>query len=231
MALTWPLVKAGSTGEDVKTIQYLLGAQGHAVIVDGIFGPQTKSAVEAFQGSRGLAVDGEVGNQTWPQLLVQVASGSHGDAVRAAQSQIHRRGDGAVIAIDGVFGPLTEAAVRGFQGFLGLTVDGTVGPATWNHLVNGFLVAPNPQAAAHDVFNAWAADDRGQAAKNATPTAVGQLFAHAFSGSDGWSFETCQGAAGHTFCSWRRSNGEELRIGVQNAISAPFYVVDQITFT
>ena len=60
MALTWPLEQQGSTGEDVKTVQYLVTAQGHATGVDGIFGPLTKSAVEAFQSSRGLGVDGIV---------------------------------------------------------------------------------------------------------------------------------------------------------------------------
>ena len=95
MALTWPLEQQGSTGEDVKTVQYLVTAQGHSTGVDGVFGPLTKAAVEAFQSSRGLGADGIVGPQTWPQLIIQVQQGSNGDAVRAVQSQIHGRGDGA----------------------------------------------------------------------------------------------------------------------------------------
>src|SRR5947199_811955 len=79
MALTWPLVQEGSSGEDVRSVQYLVTAQGHAVTVDGIFGPQTKGAVQAFQAAHGLATDGIVGNQTWPQLILQVASGSTGE--------------------------------------------------------------------------------------------------------------------------------------------------------
>lgn len=55
MALNWPLVQTGATGEEVNSVQHLLTAQGHPTTVDGSFGPQTKAAVEAFQGSHGLA--------------------------------------------------------------------------------------------------------------------------------------------------------------------------------
>ena len=37
------------------------------------------------------------------------------------------------------------------------------------------------------------ASRRTQAAKNATPAAVNQIFAESFSSGDGWSFEGCQG--------------------------------------
>jgi peptidoglycan hydrolase-like protein with peptidoglycan-binding domain len=231
MVLTWPLEQEGSKGEDVRTVQYLVTAQGHSTGVDGVFGPLTKSAVQAFQSSRGLGADGIVGPQTWPQLIIQVQQGSNGDAVRAVQSQIHSRGDTAQTVIDGIFGSITDGAVRAFQTLLGLSVDGIVGPQTWNYLVNGYLAAPDPQTAAKYVFSAWEAHNRDQAAKNATPTAVNQVFAESFSASDGWSFEGCQGAAGHTFCSWKRSNGHELRIGVINAVEGPYFAADQAQFT
>jgi peptidoglycan hydrolase-like protein with peptidoglycan-binding domain len=231
MVLTWPLEQEGSKGEDVRTVQYLVTAQGHSTGVDGVFGPATKSAVAAFQSSRGLSADGIVGPQTWPQLIIQVQQGSNGNAVRAVQSQIHSRGAGARTVIDGIFGTATNDAVRAFQTLLGLSVDGIVGPTTWNYLVNGYLTAPDPQTAAKNVFSAWEAHNRDQAAKNATPTAVNAIFAESFSAGDGWSFEGCQGAAGHTFCSWKRSNGHELRIGVINAVEGPYFVADQAQFT
>ena len=232
MALTWPLEQEGSTGEDVRTVQYLVTAQGHPTGVDGDFGPLTKAAVEAFQSSRGLGVDGIVGPQTWPQLIIEVQQGSTGDAVRAVQSQIHGRGDGAnQITIDGIFGPVTNDAVRAFQNLIGLSVDGIVGPQTWNHLVNGYLAAPDPVTAAKEVFSAWEANDRDQAGKNATPAAVNEIFAQSFSPADGWSFEGSEGAAGTIFSTWKRSNGRLLRIGVINAVEGPYYAADQAQFT
>ena len=197
-----------------------------------IFGPATKAAVRAFQSPRGLGTDGIVGPQTWPQLIIQVQQGSNGDAVSAVQSQIHSRGDGAnQITIDGTFSPVTNDAVRAFQTLAGLLVDGIVGPQTWNHLVNGYLAAPDPRTAAQDVFSAWQANDQDQAAKNAAPAAVAEIFAESFSPADGWSFEGCGGALGHTFCSWKRPDGRELRIGVINAVEGPLYVADQAQFT
>lgn len=232
MMLTWPLEQEGSTGEDVKTVQYLVTAHGHPTGVDGDFGPNTKAAVEAFQSSRGLAADGIVGPQTWPQLIIEVQQGSNGDAVRAVQSQIHSRGDGAnEITVDGDFGPATNDAVRAFQMLLGLSVDGIVGPQTWNYLVNGYLAAPDPQSAAQDVFSAWQAGDPDQAALNATLAAVNQIFAQSFSTGDGWSFEGSEGAAGTIFSIWKRSNGHLLRIGVLNAVEGPYYAADQAQFT
>jgi hypothetical protein len=55
-------------------------------------------------------------------------AGDRGAAVAALQTDLADRG--ATLAIDGVFGPRTQAAVRAFQRQHGLVVDGIVGPAT-----------------------------------------------------------------------------------------------------
>lgn len=62
-----------------------------------------------------------------------VRRGSTGTAVRKAQYALNLTGAG--LHIDGVFGPLTEAAVRHYQQAVGITVDGVVGPVTWSHLL------------------------------------------------------------------------------------------------
>jgi peptidoglycan hydrolase-like protein with peptidoglycan-binding domain len=139
--LPWPLVRQGDQGHPVPSLQYLLRARGHGVSVDGIFGSRTDAAVRAFQQSRGLAVDGIVGPNTWTALIIQVRQGSQGDAVRAVQEEFQfRAGEpGQGLQVDGIFGPQTDAAVRGFQQALQLAVDGIVGPITWRALVSGML--------------------------------------------------------------------------------------------
>ena len=139
----WPVVQSGSQDHPVRTLQHLLRAHGQNVAVDGIFGPLTEAAVKAIQTNSGLTVDGVVGPQTWPALIVQVQQGSTGDAVRGVQEEFQFRnlsGDPNVgLQIDGIFGALTDQAVRGFQQALAVTVDGIVGPLTWRALVSGML--------------------------------------------------------------------------------------------
>ena len=144
----WPVVKSGSTEHPVQTMQYLLRARGHSVVVDGVFGAMTGAAVKAFQASRGLAADGIVGPITWAALVVQVKKGSQGDAVKGVQEEFQFRnlsGDPANgVQVDGIFGAETDAAVRGFQHALSLdipsvAVDEIVGPVTWQALVSGML--------------------------------------------------------------------------------------------
>jgi len=57
------ILKKGSRGEDVKTLQRALH-----LYVDGIFGNLTEEAVKELQRKYGLTVDGIVGAQTWAVL-------------------------------------------------------------------------------------------------------------------------------------------------------------------
>jgi peptidoglycan hydrolase-like protein with peptidoglycan-binding domain len=128
----WPTTRQGSKEHQVTTLQYLLQAHGHTVTVDGVFGAQTGDAVRAYQRAKDLPDDGVVGPDTWQALLVEVRPGAKGSAVRGLQSEF-RLGERA----DGVYGPMTERAVRAFQQDAQLLVDGVVGPRTWQALVTG----------------------------------------------------------------------------------------------
>lgn len=57
------ILKKGSRGEDVKTLQRALH-----LYEDGIFGNLTEEAVKELQRKYGLTVDGIVGAQTWAVL-------------------------------------------------------------------------------------------------------------------------------------------------------------------
>jgi len=63
-----------------------------------------------------------------------VRQGSRGAAVTELQRLLNTRGER--LATDGIFGPLTDAAVRRFQRSQGIGVDGIVGPITWGRLLS-----------------------------------------------------------------------------------------------
>ncbi len=144
----WPVVATGHNGHPVKTLQFLLRARGHTVTVDGIFGPQTDAAVKAFQMSKGLAANGTMDPNSWTALIIQIKKGSSGDAVSGVQEEFQFRNEfgdpNKGVQVDGIFGPQTDSAVRGFQHAVSLdvpsvAVDGIVGPITWQALISGML--------------------------------------------------------------------------------------------
>lgn len=84
------VVKYGSTGSTVTTIQTKLKNWGYYFgSVDGIFGSQTKSAVEYFQRVNNLAVDGIVGTNTAAALGMTLSSSSSSSAGGYSSSDIY----------------------------------------------------------------------------------------------------------------------------------------------
>ena len=131
-------IKLGDTGDDVKRLQRVfarmktLGPED----VTGIFGPQTDQAVRGFQQSNGLVVDGVVGPITWSyvhpyrEASPALRAGSLGPVVAMLQCVL-KTGFGYAGAIDGIFGPVTEAVVRTFQSDSALPVTGIMDERTW----------------------------------------------------------------------------------------------------
>ena len=72
------LLKNGSVGGDVKTLQELLNQLGAALAVDGDFGSKTEAAVKAFQKKTGLKQDGLYGNLTHTALMAAIADSDVG---------------------------------------------------------------------------------------------------------------------------------------------------------
>lgn len=65
---TWPILKTGSRGSAVAFLQRWLGLQD-----DGIFGPNTETALLRYQSIQGLTMDGIVGPATWTHIRHGIA--------------------------------------------------------------------------------------------------------------------------------------------------------------
>ena len=61
-------LELGSTGEDVKKLQGMLGSLGYWMVFDGKFGKKTENVVKDFQKKHNLEVDGVVGKLTAKEL-------------------------------------------------------------------------------------------------------------------------------------------------------------------
>jgi peptidoglycan hydrolase-like protein with peptidoglycan-binding domain/GH25 family lysozyme M1 (1,4-beta-N-acetylmuramidase) len=142
-----PVLAVGAPAAEapyVRRAQALCDALGDPCGIDGQFGPATQTAVKAFQANHGLAQDGVVDAQTWDMLatagkpLPALKQGSRDTRepwmVRRLQGLLNAAGD--PVAIDGIFGPATAAAVKAFQDAHGFT-ENNAGPLTWSVLIAG----------------------------------------------------------------------------------------------
>ena len=114
-AATYPTLKNGSKGTEVKYLQMNLNGTGfNCGSADGTYGSKTTSAVKAFQKAYGLSADGIAGKNT----LSKIES-----VVKTIQTNLNALGYNCGSA-DGVYGSNTTSAVKTFQKAYGLTADG-----------------------------------------------------------------------------------------------------------
>ena len=133
------------------------------VPVDGIYGSETKEAIEIFQKNRGYEVTGEADRETWDALFQEYQASvdayskpipidlfyrepipaiirvdDEGFAVMAIQYMLNEAflfyQDSDEISTDGKYNEQTAKAVRAFQGFSALPETGEVDLQTWNAL-------------------------------------------------------------------------------------------------
>ena len=95
------LLKKGSHGERVLERQRVLvgldvrDATGRALVADGDFGARTREAVEAFQRSRGLQVDGLVGPKTL-EMISDAHSALRASNRRCGQDRLFEQARGGI---------------------------------------------------------------------------------------------------------------------------------------
>lgn len=132
-AIESPL-QEGASGDEVEQLQQLLVDNGllNKEDLNGEYEATTLEAVKEFQGSQNLLVDGIAGLQTFGALS-HLEVGDEGEFVEELQSRLsdfnYYSGD-----LDGLYGPLTEKAVKQFQEQNDLEVNGIANPATYSKL-------------------------------------------------------------------------------------------------
>ena len=136
-----------------------------APAVDGIFGEETERSLIAFQTYYGMDETGVADDAVWNRLRsvyrgmlesspddyylaneayygYPIAAGSEGPFVSRVQGYLGYLSkfypEIPAVAVDGVFGPGTEAAVKAFQRLFGIDESGAVGALTYNRLYSEY---------------------------------------------------------------------------------------------
>ncbi|GGH87682.1 3D (Asp-Asp-Asp) domain-containing protein [Pullulanibacillus pueri] len=136
------LLYKGSHDQHVKNLQLVLKREGYYKLSKptGYFGSSTEKAVKAFQRDHQLKVDGLVGPETKSALNHYVKFdgkilrlGDKGEEVEDVQDHLKSLGfyNGH---LDGIYGQETRTAVEDFQKGNDLKVDGLVGQQTFKAL-------------------------------------------------------------------------------------------------
>jgi peptidoglycan hydrolase-like protein with peptidoglycan-binding domain len=137
-----PPLRRDDTGEDVRRLQRVLVMLDRLPYdaITGRYDEATAYAVGGFQRHVGVEPTGAVDEATWAELppdpvTPRLHEGAEGEIVAALQSALSDvRGPGEDTdpgPADGIFGPMTERAVRAYQKDRSLDETGVVDDATW----------------------------------------------------------------------------------------------------
>jgi murein DD-endopeptidase MepM/ murein hydrolase activator NlpD len=147
--------QAAASDPSVAALQVGLHSRGlYRGPIDGITGPATQKAIRKLQTRARIAVDGVVGPKTRRALgrfarhrLGQrhLHIGNAGWDVASLQFRLAEHGF-ASADFDGIFGPHVDGALRRFQEWASLAVDGIAGPATLRALAGPPPPVPLPLA-------------------------------------------------------------------------------------
>jgi peptidoglycan hydrolase-like protein with peptidoglycan-binding domain len=127
----------------VKALQCLLTEQQlYSRAINGTYSRATIRAARAWQAGHGFGQRDVWSRKNWMSLLGAGAQpvlkiGSAGPAVRRLQRALNAAAVGEPVRVNGVFGPVTDTALRGWQRRVGVSVSGVAGTQSWPVLAAG----------------------------------------------------------------------------------------------
>lgn len=166
-------------GQPIRSLQTMLRViaendpQHERIIPDGIYGPETVSAISTFQRIHGLPATGVTDNRTWDtvveiyedalieqldaQALLVILN--PGQVIRKGERHPHLYLVQAMLTVlaesyesigrpssTGILDDVTSDALSSFQGLSGLPMTGQLDKHTWRHLVLQYPLAANLQS-------------------------------------------------------------------------------------
>ena len=146
VAVTVTVLRRGARGPEVEAMQNELVDLGHLRRVQmatgpGVFGPMTEGALRQFQRDNLLEENGTYDAPTQEavrQINDGVRRGRRGNVVRGLQARLVKLGlmtTGQVASGPGIFGPMTEEALKTFQQHHGILANGVLTDETYQALL------------------------------------------------------------------------------------------------
>lgn len=165
-------------GQPIRSLQTMLRViaendpDHERMIPDGIYGPETVSAVSTFQRIHGLPVTGVTDNQTWDTVVTVYEDAlieqldaqplyvilNPGQIIRKGERHPHLYLTQAMLTVlaetydsigkpnaTGILDEATSDALASFQAISGLPMTGQLDKHTWYHLVLQYPLAANLQ--------------------------------------------------------------------------------------
>ena len=146
-------LKSGNIGIGVNKMQgYLNLMQDRNFIStrnlqDGVFGTRTEQAVREWQSYAGLPVTGQIDVMTWDTIVNKLRELNIVTNIPVASISVYKMQEYLneiaaknpclrPIPVDGIYGPRTTTMVQQFQYLYDLNIDGVIGKATWDAIVN-----------------------------------------------------------------------------------------------
>ncbi len=166
-------------GQPIRSLQTMLRVIAEndpvhqRIIPDGIYGPETVSAVNTFQQLHGLPATGVTDNRTWDAVVESYEAAlihqmdAHPLQIILNPGQIIRQGERhphiylvqAMLIhlsetyasiprpeVTGILDAPTADSLAAFQGLSGLPMSGNLDKHTWKHLVLQYPLAANLQS-------------------------------------------------------------------------------------
>lgn len=166
-------------GQPIRSLQTMLrvlaeeSARYLPLIPDGIYGPETMSAVTRFQNNHGLSPTGVTDQETWEAIVAEyepalIRRGSAhplhivlnpGQTIRKGERHPHIYLVQAILAVladtyesigkpcsTGILDDATSDALSSFQMLSGLPMTGHLDKGTWKHLALQYPLAANLQS-------------------------------------------------------------------------------------
>lgn len=140
---TFPTLRLGSTGLNVRALRYLLHWRGHKVGIANIYDTATYNGVRAFQKRRGLVQDGVCGHKTFTVLIGDIPPIKYLDtsyATCAAQVLLLKHEYHATIVPS--FGPVTLRNMNSFQVGHALPKSTALSLTCWSTLFGALTSGP-----------------------------------------------------------------------------------------